>query len=451
MMVLLVPKSLRFQILIASVISVCGLFLLGAPVFAQTKLNIRGAGRLYPIALPRLCMEDGTAIDKNASVAQEIPSVMTRDLMLSGYFDVLNPNSYIETAGKCTTPDEFAYSDWTVLGAEGLVRGLITRSGSKDLQVQMYLYDVQRRMVVLGKQYEGRTDQLREIAHRFSNEVMKFFTGEDGVFGTQIAYSAKVGRFKELYIVDMDGSNPRQLTNDRGLAVSVAWHPSGGRLVYTTYRNRVPNIFSMDLGNRGEKQLTDTSFLEVGPTFLPGGGALFFSQTRGRESHIVRANEDGSNMKDLTPANGAIDVSPSLAPDGRQMAFVSNRSGGPQIFVMDIASGATKRVSFVNSSYCTSPAWSPMNDKLAYVCRADRGFQIFVSGIDGSSPFQLTSSGDNEDPSWSPDGRMLVFATTFGRGPRYNLAIMGADGSNAQQITFGRFGDTDPAWGPRLS
>ena len=108
---------------------------------------------------------------------------MTRDLVLSGYFDVLNPSAFIESPGRCTGPDDFAYSDWSVLGVEGLVRGVVVPDGSR-VRVQLYLHDVQVRKVVLGKEYVGDKDQFRVMAHRFANEIMQFFTGVPGVFGS---------------------------------------------------------------------------------------------------------------------------------------------------------------------------------------------------------------------------------------------------------------------------
>ena len=153
-------------------------------------------------------------------------------------------------------------------------------------------------------------------------------------------------------------------------------------------------------------------------------------------------------MKDLTPSAGTINVSPAWSPDHSQILFVSNRGGGPQIYLMDSAGDAPHRISYTSSNYCTSPAWSPKGDKVAFVCRADRGHQLFIANPDGSGAEQLTSLGSNEDPDWSPDGRYIVFATTFGKGPVFNLALMRADGSGIRQLTNSRGGDTDPAWSP---
>ena len=411
---------------------------------AQTDIYVRGAGRMFPIALPQLC-----AVDGGTEVNKVIAEVMAKDLDLSGYFEVLNPNSYIETPGKCSGESGFAYSDWSIIGAEGLVKGEVEGSGS-SVKVRLYLHDVQRQKVVLGKEYEAHSSQVRDLGHKFANEVMKFFTGVPGVFGTKIAYSGRVGRFKELFVMDMDGSGVRQLTDERGLAISASWAPNGSSLIYTSYRKRVPDLFVVNIDSRRVSQFTTGAELDIGAEFASGGSQVLASRTTGKASDIVIFDSSGNISKNLTPKNGLIDVSPSFSPDNSQIVFCSNRGGGPQIYKMNSDGSGIKRISFVSSNYCTSPEWSPTGKKVAFVCRAEGRQQIFVANADGGGARQLTSFGNNEDPSWSPDGRYLVFATTFGRGGIYNLAMMREDGSNIRQLTYSRTGSFHPSWGPLL-
>ena len=412
--------------------------------FAQTNINVYGAGRLIPIALPQLCIDGGVT-----TVDREIPKILARDLELSGVFKVVDPSSYIEAPGKCSGSSGFAYSDWSVIGAEGLVKGVISREPS-GLKVQLFLHDVQKQSMVLGKEYEGDESLAPKIAHRFANEIMQFFTGEPGIFGTEIAFSSRVGRFKELFVMDLDGSNIRQLTDDKSLAISESWERGGKGLVYTSYRQRVPDLFLLNFGSKKTVQLTKNSSLELGARFSHDGSKLIASLTEERDSDIVLFNAQGQVVQRLTSPNGAIDVSPDWSPNDSQVVFCSNRGGGPQIYVMGADGSNPHRISFVNSNYCTSPRWSPKGAHIAFVCRADSGFQIFVTGADGSNPVQLTSLRDNEDPDWSPDGRYLVFSTSNSRNGQFGLALMKADGSNLRQLTSGRSGDFQPSWGPLL-
>lgn len=418
------------------------LMLVSHSLIAQTRLTVQGAGRLYPIAIPQLCTMEGSPEN-----ARMIPEVISRNLDLSGYFDVLNPNTFIEAPGKCHDAQNFAYSDWSVVGVEGLVKGIIRSSGSQ-VAVQMFLHDVQLQRIVLGKEYQVSPAQVRLVAHRFSNEILKFFTGEAGVFGSQIAYSGKVGRFKELYVMDMDGSNIRQLTDEKGLALSASFNPSGDMLVYTNYLQRQPDLFTYDLNRRRITRITNDPELNVSGKFSPDGTHLLFAKSITRDSDLFLAGLDGRIIRQVTRGGGTIEVSPSYSPDGTRIAFVSNRTGGPQVYTMNSDGSNQTRISFVSSNYCTSPAWSPKGDKIAFVCRADGGHQLFVANQDGSQPLQLTSFGNNEDPSWAPDGRYIVFATTFGKSNIFNLALIRNDGGNLRQLTGSRSGETQPSWSP---
>ena len=417
-------------------------FLFAVKAWGQTDIFIRGSGKLFPIAVAQLCVESGTtAADK------EIPKTIGRDLDISGFFEVLDPGAYIETPGKCGSPDEIAYSDWSIVRAEGVVRGTVTFDGA-TLKAKLYLHDVQRQKIVLGKEYEGDASQAAKIGHRFANEIMRAFTGEPGVFGSQIAFSSRVGRFKELYVVDMDGSNPRQITDDKALSMSAAWSPDASRLIYTSYRLRQPDLYQVELSTRRVSPITSRGNLVIGAHYLKDGKTVIVSSTAAGGSDLLLMNLDGSVVRKIAGGGGVINVSPSLSPDQSRVAFCSNRAGGPQIYTMGMDGSDVRRVSFASSNYCTSPAWSPRGNRIAFMCRADAGFNIFVADADGSNPAQLTSYGNNEDPDWSPDGRYLVFSSTFGKGYVTSLAVMREDGSNIRQITSSRIGDSEPAWGP---
>ncbi|NDF15748.1 hypothetical protein EB061_10575 [bacterium] len=273
---------------------------------AQTDLYVRGAGRLIPIAIPQLCNQG-----EQGEPAVEIPATMRRDLDISGYFEVLDPKGFIESAGKCGAPEATAFSDWSAIGSEGLVKGRVSVQGGRVV-AQLYLLDVQKQQIVLAKEYQGDAGQARMIAHRFANDILKYYTGFAGVFGTEIAFSGRIGRFKELFVMDMDGSNLRQLTNDRGLSMSASWDPSGSRLVYTSFRNRIPDLFIMNVGSKSAKQVTRTTELEIGAHFL-GNDRLVTSRTEGSDSDIVIISTDGTSIKQISKARGG-DFEPTWGP-----------------------------------------------------------------------------------------------------------------------------------------
>ena len=431
----------KFQIYFRSaLIAIFSLAFAANNAGAQTDIHITGAKAGFPIAIPRLC-DAGSAGD----AASKVSDTIAKDLEISGLFKVINPSAYVEANGKCVPPDKVGYSDWSVIGAEGLVRGEVQSVGGQ-LQVRMYLHDVQQQKAVIGKRYEAGSQEAARIAHKFSNEIVRFFTGEPGIFGTRIAYVSRVGRFKELFMMDLDGSNVRQLTRDNGLAMSPSWSPKGDQLVYTSYRSRKPELYLISPEGGQPRQVTERQGLEIGAKFSKDGNSLITSAAIAGVSKIAQLDLSGRLLKKLSGGGDAIDVSPSYSPDGSKVAFCSNRAGGPQIYVMSSSGEPATRVSFTNSNYCTSPSWSPKGDQIAFVCRAG-GNQLFMASPAGGQTTQLTFAGDNEDPNWSPDGRFLAFSSNFGGGPR-NIAVLSLLGGSPHRITFAKSEDSAPSWGP---
>lgn len=409
--------------------------------FSQTDIRISGAQAGFPVAVPQMC-DAGAANEP----AVKIPETISRDLQISGLFKVLNPAAFVETPGKCGGPESFAYSDWTVIGAEGVVKGQINLQGG-NIQADLYLYDVLQQKAVLGKRYSAPATDYQKIAHKFANEILFYFTGERGVFGTRIAYVGAVGRFKELFVMDLDGSNNKQMTSDRGLVFSPSWSPDSSQIVYTSYASRSPELYTINSGGGKITRITKRPGLEVGAKFTKDGSRLLSSASFDGISKIVMFDLRGQILSTLAQS-GSIDVSPSYSPDGSQIAFCSNRGGGPQVYIMSASGEGIRRISFADSNYCTSPAWSPKGDKIAYVCR-NAGFQIFMSDPNGGAPIQLTFSGDNEDPSWSPDGRFLAFSSTSLGGGK-NIGILSLLGGRPTRVTNAG-GSSQPSWSPMVN
>jgi TolB protein len=412
-------------------------------VAAQTDLRITGAQSGFPIALQKVC--DNT---EQQTIGAVLSNTMEKNLKISGVFNLMNPNSFVESSGKCDVKD-VSFSDWSIIGAEGLIKARVmpAAEGQNAVTYELILYDVNKRQAVVGKRYSATSGEVKKVANKFSNEVVRYFTGTAGVFGGRIAFISKTGRFKDLFTMDLDGTNVRQITNDRGLVISPSWSADGSKLLYTSYRARLPELYQYTIDAESYYRITKSPHLEISGKYT-SNGTVVAAQSIAGITNIVEFDIRGNVLKKITNTNG-IDVSPSLSPNERYIAFCSNRGGNPQIYTMERNGGNVQRVSRVNSNYCTSPAWSPQGDKLAFVCREVGGFHIYVSNIDGSNPVRLTYAGSNEDPAWSPDGRFLVFSQGNPKTGVKNIMVYSLIGGNATQITFSENSENSmPVWEP---
>jgi len=414
-----------------------------ASAHAQVRGTIFGPGvRQYPIAVADLKNVGGRP--ESARLAATFSDVLTRDLELSGFFRLIPRDAHIDdpnTSGR--DADNINFDNWSVIGALGLVKGAI-EGGGKSVNVEAALFDVSRRNRLMGRSYRGGLDDIRFMAHRFADDVLREFTGERGPFNSRIVFlSRRGGRFKDVYIMSVDGGDVRRLTSADTLNLSPTWSPDDNSVVLTSYRGGNPDLYSIALDGGNWTRLSTLRGLNLGGRWSPDGNRLAVTIEYDGNTEIALLRPDGSLAQRLTD-HWAIDVSPSWSPDGRQIAFCSSRTGSPQIHIVDAAGGAPRRVTF-EGSYNTSPSWSPKGDRLAYTSRIGGRFQVFTVKTDGSDTVQITASaGDNEDPSWSPDGRYLVFSSSRSGAPR--LYLSDRTGTTQLELTGGKGDDTSPSW-----
>ncbi len=205
-----------------------------------------------------------------------------------------------------------------------------------------------------------------------------------------------------------------------------------------------PDLYVGASGGGRPKRVSAQPGMNTGASFSPDGSkiALTLSKDGNPEIYIISAS-DGSIVKRIT-TNKAIDTSPAWSPDGSQLAFVSDRNGGPQIFVVPAGGGGAVQVS-KNGNYNTTPTWSPAKGKhvIAYTTRDGGTYDIVTLDLDSGAMTRITQNeGQNEEPSFSPNGRAIAFAR-LGQG----VFIANADGSGkATKVWSGSA--TGVRWGP---
>ncbi len=416
--------------------------LLSEPIYAQEKsdsgidIDIQGGAKrtLIPMAIP------DTKFSTDKKTAKLVQDILRRDLDLSGLFKILpNDSFFFDPKTEGIEKGTISFQNWFNVGAQGLIKSsVLTKGETTVLDLRLYIVDKKARARLEWK--AGTSEkEIRQNIHDFANAVIKYYTGEMGVFGTRIAFVRKVKGRKQVYVMDMDGSNVSRITKNR----SINLFPTlgGGGVFYTSYAHDNPDLWV----NRGgkAKKISSRRGQNTGASYCGGKIALTLSMGgQNADIYVINAT-NGKLIKRLTN-QASIDTSPSWNASCSKIAFVSGRAGTPQIYTMNSDGSNQKRLTY-KGKYNTSPEWSPKGDAIVFSAREKRGkFDIFVSDLEGRIERLTQGQGTNEDPSFSPDGRYVVFTSTRG-GKGRRLWMMTADGEVQKLLTKGG-GYSSPSW-----
>jgi TolB protein len=395
--------------------------------------------RPLPVAIAPL-QADGDA----RAAAAEIAEVLSGDLSLSGLFDVLDPKSFLADPAEGLAASRIRFARWSDVGAEGLVKGKVTR-GPAGISAELHLFEVRP-----GREALFRTQHAasaRAIAHRFADDVFQFYTREPGVFRTRIAALRKARGGRELVLFDVDGHGASVAHREAGLMALPSWRPDGTEVLFTGWRGGSPAVWALALAGGAVRPVAHLGDLDTGGAFSPDGKRIAFTASERGNSDVWVINADGSGARPLTRDPGT-DTSPTWSPDGRRIAFVSDRAGTPQLYVMDADGGRQRRLTF-QGNYNQTPRWSPRGDLIAFTARDERRvFDVFTISPETGKIGRVTQDqgATNEEPSWAPNGRLLVF--TSDRAGRPQLVVSTPDGERQRVITSDPDGLATPAWGP---
>lgn len=357
---------------------------------------------------------------EDAELARRLREVMRADLLFSRYLQIS------EERPPAGVSEAEARRHWKDRQAAYLLEAEASRVADSAL-LKVTLTDLDAGAVLLSRHYRRNAAGWRALAHRASDDVVRQLTGRRGIAGTQIAFVGDQSGGKELFVMDYDGENPRQLTRNKSINLFPRWKPDGKALAFTSYKDGNPDIYLYDLSQGKIIPLLDRQGLNIPGGFSYDGKKLAATVSRGKNPNIF-VIDIGSRKADAVTSHHGIDSSPTFSPDGLSLAFVSDRAGNPQIHIIELATGHTRRLTRLN--WCDSPSWSPTGEWIAFTGRAHRKdpLDIFLVDNTGTRTIQLThGEGSNESPSWSADGRFLVFTST--RGGRRRLYRMDADGS----------------------
>jgi TolB protein len=362
----------------------------------------------------------------DAVIAGQVTEVLKNDLRLSGRFQ-LGPVSSAEYV------------------QQGLVR---VERGNGYIECTVTLSATKR--VVLSKEYQGSAQDLRRMAHKLSDDIVQAITSQRGIAQTKIAFVWTRGGVKELAVMDYDGHNARQLTYDKSISVRPRWSPDGRKIVYTSYKNLFPDVLEVDLYTGQRRRLATFPGLNTGATFSPDGSSIALTLSKDGNPELYTMSAQGGELRRLTRTRGG-ESSPTWSPDGQTITYVSDDSGAPQIWTVNKDGGVPTRLT-VSPSYNTEPDWSrppagsDVKPMLAVTSRVGGKFQIGTYDGTGGVVPKAADGADNEDPSWAPNGRHLVFTKT--QRWRSQLYLLDVVTGEQVQLPAVEGGASEPAWGP---
>ncbi|MBT5212968.1 MAG: Tol-Pal system protein TolB [Pelagibacteraceae bacterium] len=412
----------------------------------------QGTVKPTPIAVTNLFSNNST-LDK---LGKNIASVISDNLQRSGLFIPINQKAFIQSSESLS--DQPRFEDWKVIKAQHLVSGKIETNNNK-ISIEFRLFDVFAQKQIVGKKYETSKNNWRRVAHIISDAIFQRITGEGGFFDTRIVYVAETGpkdnRQKRLAIMDQDQANHRFLTDGSYLVLTPRFSPNSQKITFMSYvKANSPRVFIFDIETGQQEIVGEFPGMTFAPRFSPDGKKIVmsYSDPDVGNSEIYILDLQTRSTERITN-NSGIDVSGSFSPDGKNIVFNSDRAGRRHIYIIDNKGKNLRRISREAGSYYT-PVWSPRGDMIAFTKQEGGQFYIGVMEIDGSNERMIAKSFHVEGPTWSPNGRYLMYfkeerSSSDGTGGESSLYSIDLTGYNERRIIT-PLGGSDPAWSPLM-
>lgn len=401
----------------------------------------------------------------HASLSNDIRQIMQKNLSVVGYFNIQSSSAFVEPVTQNglrphpTDSKGFKWESWRGIGTEFMIRSGFDIVG-KNLVLETYAYHIPRGELIMGKRYQGPLSDLRTLVHTFSDDFVHAVTGKRTFFLSKIVVGASRPNSteREIFVMDWDGENRKQITRHRTLTLSPAWSRDGSKIAYTAYmqrkstKTRNPDLYIYDIATQKSTVASYRRGMNSGAAFEPGD-TLLMTISGDNNPDIYRIKHNGEIVKKLTSGPvGAMNVEPASSPDGKSIAFSSDRAGRPMIYVMDSEGNSPRRLTFAGT-FNAAPSWSPDGKTLAFAGWAEKAFDIFTIDVTGSNLKRITKASRSngrqaahENPDFSPDGRVILYTSNRTGTPQIYMSL--ADGSEEWRITSDSMSYFQPKWGP---
>jgi TolB protein len=398
---------------------------------AQLRVEVAGfASNQVPIAI--------AGFSEEGIMHVQVTQIIKDDLNRSGYFKIIDVGTAISETSTVN------FESYRARGAEALVVGSVSKLAEGRFEVRYKLYDISKASMLSGFAQDTPNHKIRLSAHKIADDIHQKLLGIPGVFSTRIAYVTKAGKEHRIEVADADGENIQVAFRSPEPIMSPSWSPDGTKLAYVSFEAQKPVIYVQNLITGQRVIVANFKGNNSAPAWSPDGTQLALALSKDSVAQIYLVNAEGGAVTRLTTSN-SIDTEPQFSADGQYIYFLSDRSGGPQIYRMNRQGGDVKRVTF-SGTYNITPRISPDGNTLAYISRRDGKFQLYSLDLASSQEIRLSDTSNDEYPSFSPNGRYIMYATAS--TARGSLAIVSTDGRVKTKISIQAGDIRQPTWGP---
>lgn len=429
------------------------LSLLCVAASAHALLSIevtQGVRSTLPVAIVEFSGQE------NLSDTQNISHVISQDLMNSGEFSV-KPKNKLPAAPHSVKAINL--SSWRALGVQDMLVGSVQKQSDDSYRVAVNLVSVYQgdatqpvsaSAILYSKVFTVKQDQLRSLAHQISNQLYKLLIGDEGIFSSHIAYvqlqqdKKHKGQMQyHLMVADYDGYNARALVSSSEPLMSPTWAPDGKQIAFVSFQHTLPAIYDVNVSTGKLNQITKLAGINGAPAWSPDGMKMAFVSSKTGQAKLYEMDLLTKNITQLTTGY-SIDTEPSYSPDGSYLVFTSNRGGKPQIYRYTFSNERVERLSY-SGDYNATADISPDGKYLTLLNGNDHVYNIALQDLTTDHMQVLTGEGYDESPSFSPNGKLIIYATRDDKS--HYLAIVSRDGQIHIQLPTNEGQVQEPAWG----
>jgi len=384
------------------------LFLLLIPnfIYAELVLEItQGTENPYSLAVINF--------DGPQKISKKINSIIESDMKRTGEFIIRDSSQLISVPRN---EEEIKYKDFKLLGIDFIVLGSLITESKFNLSVSYDIYDVRKEKKIRTSKVFGIPNKIRQLSHYISDGIYEEITGLQGVASTKLLYVTEERNTDkslfQLVIADADGANEQILLRSNEPIISPSWSPDSKKVAYVSFETGMAKVFIQDLAS-GKREIALKNSTQISsPSWSPNGKFLSLTLYQDGNAEIYILNLKNKNLTRLTN-HYSIDTESSWSPNGSRIMFTSGRSGSPQLYEIDLrrSNSKPKRITF-EGNYNAKASYLANGDGAIFVHRSNKKFQIALKYFDENFVRSLTESRLDESPSISPNGNVIIYATT---------------------------------------